>query len=68
MKNSVIGIDLGDKKNSICVLDRNGDIVEVLEITNTTKAITKYFNKYKDKKVSVVLDVLVQRELDISGS
>ena len=56
MKGIVIGIDLGDKKNSICVLDRNGDIVEVLEISNTTKAITKYFNKYKDKKVSVVLE------------
>ena len=49
MKGIVIGIDLGDKKNSICVLDRNGDIVEVLAISNTTKAITKYFNEYKDK-------------------
>ena len=56
MKDIVIGIDLGDKKNSICVLDKKGEIVEVTEVSNTTKAMTKYFYKYKDKEVSAVLE------------
>jgi len=56
MKDIVIGIDLGDKKNSICVLDKKGDIIEVLDVSNTTKAMTRYFSKYKEKKVLAVLE------------
>lgn len=57
MKESIIiGIDLGDKKNYVCVLDRNGDIVEALDVSNTAKAMTRYFNKHEDKNVLAVLE------------
>ncbi len=56
MKDIVIGIDLGDKKNSVCVLDKDGNIVETVEVTNTRQAITKYFNKYKNEKVLAVIE------------
>jgi len=56
MKASVIGIDLGDKKNTICVLDKDGNSIEICEVSNTTKAMTRYFGKYKNHKVVVVIE------------
>ena len=54
MKASVIGIDLGDKKNTICVLDKDGNCIENCEVSNLTGAMTQYFEKYTHKVVVVL--------------
>jgi transposase len=56
MKDIVIGIDLGDKKNSVCVLDKNGNIVEIVDVTNTRQGMIKYFDKYDKEEVLVVIE------------
>ena len=42
-----IGVDMGDKKHTICILDTEGKIQERATVTNTSKAICKYFSKHK---------------------
>lgn len=42
-----IGVDMGDKKHTICILDTEGQIQERATVTNTSKAICKYFSKHK---------------------
>lgn len=44
-KRSTIGVDMGDKNHRICVLDGEGEVVERTTVTNTAKAIEKYFRK-----------------------
>lgn len=39
----VIGMDLGDKKHVVVVLDETGEEVEVRGITNTARQVQKYF-------------------------
>lgn len=38
---AIIGIDLGDKKHAICVLNAAGEIVEEQTITNTRESLTR---------------------------
>ena len=44
----IIGMDLGDKKNVMVVLDETGKEIEVSSCINTAKNIQKYFSRYKD--------------------
>lgn len=55
MKN-FIGIDLGDKKNSLCVLDKKGEIIAKGEFENATQGFREFFNrKMKNKhKINMV--------------
>jgi transposase len=46
MENVTIGMDLGDKKNVVCVLNSTGDKIDSCSIVNTAKSIRKYFSKY----------------------
>jgi len=41
-----IGIDLGDLENEICVIDRNGDIMESTSMDNTASAINTFFDRF----------------------
>jgi transposase len=45
-KNITIGMDLGDKNHSICVLQGADKIMEC-EVTNTAKAVEKFFKKHQ---------------------
>ena len=42
-KTTTIGMDLGDKKNQICVLDAEGKILEEASIVNTRAGLEKFF-------------------------
>jgi len=54
MKKSItIGMDMGDKNHSICVLDAEGEVVERTTVTNTAKAIRKYFGKVETCRVAL---------------
>ncbi len=44
MKNSItVGLDMGDKKHNVCVLDEAGEVKSRETILNTSPAIQKYF-------------------------
>lgn len=47
----VIGVDLGDKKNVMVILDEAGKEVEVSSCVNTAKSIQKYFSRHKGSVV-----------------
>ena len=51
-KNITIGMDLGDKSHSICVLQEAEKIMECA-LPNTMKAVEKFFNKYPGAKVII---------------
>ena len=40
----VIGIDLGDLRHAVCVIDREGNTLEECKITNTRDSFTKLAN------------------------
>lgn len=42
-----IGIDLGDKKHHLCILDAHGEILEQRTITNSRSALDKTFKDYR---------------------
>lgn len=44
-KGITIGMDLGDKKHDICVLDAEGQVIERTQIANTREALAKYFDR-----------------------
>lgn len=52
-KRITIGMDMGDKKHSVCVLDADGEIQERGSVTNTAKAIEKYFSKWPSCRVAL---------------
>jgi len=41
-----IGLDSGDKKHTICVLDHAGEIVEERSITNNSESLKRLAHKY----------------------
>ena len=41
-----IGIDLGDIENRICVLDRNGEILEKTTIENSVSGVNTFFDRF----------------------
>lgn len=47
-----IGMDLGDKKHDICILDREGQIIRQLKIGNNQKELDAF---YKDLEPAVVV-------------
>jgi len=51
-KTTTIGMDLGDKKHQICVLDAEGEILEETGIVNTRVVLEKFF---KGREPAVVV-------------
>lgn len=41
-----IGMDLGDKKHQVCILDKRGKIIAEEGIDNNRKAVTEFFKQY----------------------
>jgi len=52
-KRITVGMDMGDKNHSICVLDVEGEVLTRRTVTNTAKAIRKYFGKLEPCRVAL---------------
>ena len=48
-----IGMDMGDKNHSVCVLNTVGEVRERTTVTNTAQAIHKYFGKLEPCRVAL---------------
>ena len=57
MKNKIpaitIGLDLGDKKHAICVLNHAGEIVEERSITNNRETLKRLSRKYPKSRIAM---------------
>ena len=57
MKNKIpaitIGLDLGDKKHAICVLNQAGEIVEERSITNHRESLRRLSQKYPKSRIAM---------------
>jgi len=53
MKSITIGMDLGDKNNTVCVLDSQGNIVHKEHIENTEESILKCMKKLSNATVAI---------------
>ena len=54
MKNGItVGMDMGDKKNIVCVLSAECEVQERGELANTAKAIRSYFGKLASCRVAL---------------
>ena len=47
-----IGLDLGDKKHAICVLNKAGEIVEERSITNNRESLKRLSQKYPKARIA----------------
>lgn len=52
-KANTIGMDMGDKSHTVCVLDAEGEVKTRTTVTNTAKAIHKYFGKLEASRVAL---------------
>ena len=52
---TTIGIDLGDRKHAVCVLDRSGEVISELTIANTRESLAGLAAEYP--KARVVIEV-----------
>ena len=50
---ATIGIDLGDRKHAVCVLDAGGKIVKELTITNTRESLAKLVSGLPESLVAI---------------
>lgn len=69
-RDTVIGMDMGDKSNRICVLDEDGGIVRECDILNTRAAIRVFFKGYEGALVAMETGThsgWVSRELEGMG-
>lgn len=53
MYNVTIGMDIGDKKHQVHILDMNGKTIKVCQIPNTAKAIEDFFCQYPEALVAI---------------
>lgn len=52
-----IGIDLGDKKNQICILNSSGEILEATIIDNNITEINTFFDRFDNpKEVKIAIE------------
>jgi transposase len=52
-KRITVGMDMGDKNHSVCVLDAEGEVQTRTSVTNTVKAIEKYFGKLAPCRIAL---------------
>ncbi|MBU4401064.1 MAG: IS110 family transposase [Planctomycetes bacterium] len=52
-KGITVGMDMGDKNHSVCVLDADGEVLARATVTNTGKAIRKYFGELEPCRVAL---------------
>ena len=68
--NATIGMDLGDKRHTVCVLDSAGEVLLRKEIVNTKASLVKFFKRYNGSLVVVEAGThspWISRELDVLG-
>jgi transposase len=53
MHNVTIGMDIGDKKHQVHVLNAAGETIKVCQISNTQKAIEEFFCQYPESLVAI---------------
>lgn len=52
-----VGVDLGDREDEVCVLDREGDILTTASIDNTAEGINAFFDGFeRPREVLVALE------------
>jgi len=55
---TTIGMDLGNKKHDICVLNCAGEIIDQLEVNNDIETLSQYFEKYDfPSRIRVAMEV-----------
>jgi len=52
-KGITIGMDLGDKKHQVCILDKTGKIITTERIDNNRATVTKFFKRYRGAVVAM---------------
>lgn len=53
MKNITIGMDLGDKKHQLCILNMEGEVIRKCQIDNTRDAMTQFFSSFETATVAI---------------
>lgn len=48
-----IGVDLGDRRSSYCVLDQQGEVIEKGVVTSTPLNFERHFQKYPRSLVAI---------------
>ncbi len=48
-----VGMDMGDKNHNVCVLDAEGHVLKRITVTNTSKAIRKFFGELEACRVAM---------------
>ena len=48
-----IGIDLGDRKHAICIIDQNGDVIHESMLSNTREDIARFFKNYPESLIAM---------------
>ena len=48
-----IGIDLGDRKHAICIIDQNGDIIHESMLSNTREDIARFLKNYPESLIAM---------------
>jgi hypothetical protein len=58
MKNTIpsitIGLDLGDKKHAVCVLNAEGEIIDERTITNHRESLRRLSQSYSGERIAPV--------------
>ena len=70
MGSITIGMDLGDRYHQVCILDKKGNVIKVCQVSNTQKAIEKFFRGYAGATVAIEAGThspWVSRELEGCG-
>lgn len=68
--NAVIGIDLGDKKHAVCVLDKDGNILREFSIANQRACLDKLPRDYPQARVALEVGThspWISRQLSARG-
>jgi transposase len=52
-ESSTVGMDMGDKNHNVCVLDAEGEVLIRTTVSNTAKAIRKYFGEMGPCRVAM---------------
>jgi transposase len=50
---TTIGLDLGDKRHAVCVLDSKGEIIEERTVSNTRESLSKLARRYPQARVAL---------------
>jgi len=53
MKSITIGMDIGDKKNTVCVLNKDGEVIKTCGVSNNLKSIEKFFRRYTGSTIAI---------------